>query len=270
MTCEQLQEYMADYLAGSLNPDAAVDFDAHLEHCAACKAEAATLSETWRMLGLIEQEQPSPAVRTRFYDSLEAYRQGAASAIPAPQPRRLAGNPLRWWNAFPAFQVAWSAALLLTGIVAGQWLINRDRGAPDLARLQDEVQHMRQLVTLSLLQQQSASERLRGVDYANHVEQSDTQVLAALLHAVGHDPNVNVRLAAVDALRKFAGAQPDRHNLHEALATQDSPLVQIALIDLIVDMHDKGAVPSLEALERSPVVNKDVRQRVAWSLSRLQ
>jgi len=39
MNCEQWQEQIADYLAGSLSPSAAVALDAHLAHCAACARE---------------------------------------------------------------------------------------------------------------------------------------------------------------------------------------------------------------------------------------
>jgi len=129
---------------------------------------------------------------------------------------------------------------------------------------------MRQLVTLSLLEQQSASERLRGVDYSSRVDQSDTQVLGALLHAVNHDPNVNVRLAAVDALRKFAGNPAVRGTLDQALVKQESPLVQLALIDFIVDTRDKTALPSLAALERNPVADKNVKEKALWGLTQLQ
>ena len=100
--------------------------------------------------------------------------------------------------------------------------------------------------------------------------QTMVEVLAALLTAVNHDPNVNVRLAAVDALRKFAGSPEVRNTLDQTLAGQDSPLVQIALIDLIVDVRDKGAAPSLLALERSPAANKDVKARAVWGLAHLQ
>jgi hypothetical protein len=271
MTCEQVKEQIADYLAGSLSLPAAEELDGHFAQCGACKREAETLTETWRMLGLLEQEQPSPALRSGFYQSLEAYRQGLASAAaPAHTRRRFFDCGVRWWAHAPAFQAAWSAVILIVGIGVGQWLSVRDRGQCELDRLREEVHSMRQMVTLSLLQQQSASERLRGVDYAYRVEQSDTQVLSALLRAVNHDPNVNVRLAAVDALRKFAGSPAVRTTLDQALARQDSPLVQIALIDLIVEMRDKNAVPALRALERSPVVNRDVKERAVWGLSRLQ
>jgi anti-sigma factor RsiW len=262
MKCDQVKEHIADYLAGALSPTEAEELDEHFAQCAACKQETEALSETWEMLGLLEQEQPSAQLRPRFYQSLEAYQQGLQAATPAPAKRRFFDWGWQGW--------AWSAALLVAGLGAGQWLGQRDRGQHDLAVLQDEVHRMRQLVTLSLLEQQSASERLRGVDYSSRVDQSDTQVLAALLYAVNHDPNVNVRLAAVDALRKFAGNPSVKGTLDQSLVKQESPLVQLALIDFIVDERDKGALPSLAALERSPTADKNVKEKALWGLSQLQ
>jgi hypothetical protein len=271
MTCDQVKEHIADYLTGGLSHSEAEELDDHFAQCTACKQEAAALSETWEMLGLLEQEQPSAQMRSRFYQSLEAYRQGLESAAPAPVRRRF----FDWngaWAHSPAFRLAWSAALLVVGTVvgagAGHWLGGRDRA--DLAGLRGEVHHMRQLVTLSLLEQQSASERLRGVDYSSRVDQSDTQVLAALVQAVNHDPSVNVRLAAVDALRKFAASQSVKRSLDQSLVKQDSPMVQLALIDFLVDARDVSAVPSLAALERSSTVDKNVKEKALWGLSQLQ
>jgi hypothetical protein len=101
--------------------------------------------------------------------------------------------------------------------------------------LREEVRHTRQLVALSLLQQQSASERLKGVDWSNRMTRPDPQVLSALLHTVNYDQNVNVRLAALDALHQSANNEMVRRGLVESLDRQTSPLVQIALIDLLVE-----------------------------------
>ena len=266
MTCDQVKEHIADYLAGALSQTEAEELDEHFAQCAACKQETAALSETWEMLGLLEQErltvQPSAQLRSRFYESLEAYRQGLESPAPGPVRRRFFDWGWKGW--------AWSAALLIGGLGAGQWMGQRDRSRADLASLQDEVHHMRQLVTLSLLEQQSASERLRGVDYSSRVDQSDTEVLSALLHAVNHDSSVNVRLAAVDAMRKFAGNPAVKGSLDQSLVKQDSPMVQLALIDFIVDERDKAALPSLAALERSPTADKNVKEKALWGLSQLQ
>lgn len=262
MNCDQVKEHLADYLTGTLGPDAAEELNEHFARCATCKQEAEALSETWEMLGLLDAEQPSAALRPRFYESLEAYRQGLQASAPVPPKRRFFDWGWQGW--------AWSAALLVLGVAAGQWFGQRAGGQRDFARLQDEVHHMRQLVTLSLLQQQSDSERLRGVDFADRVDPSDTPVLSALLHAVNYDPSVNVRLAAVDALRKFGGRPEVRGTLDQSLVKQDSPLVQLALIDLIVDTRDKAALVTLAHLEQSPTADKNVKEKAQWGLEQLQ
>jgi hypothetical protein len=129
---------------------------------------------------------------------------------------------------------------------------------------------MRQLVALSLMQQQSASDRLRGVNYAYRVEQSDPQVLGALLTTVNHDSSVNVRLAAVDALRNFTDSPVGRNGLVQSLSKQDSPMVQIAILDQIVSVHEKSAVPAIQFLMSGKDLNPQVRQRAEWALKQLQ
>lgn len=129
---------------------------------------------------------------------------------------------------------------------------------------------MRQLVTLSLLQQQSASERLRGVSWAYRAEPSDTEVLDALVAAVNHDTNVNVRLAAVDALRTFGANGAAREAVKQALSGETAPIVQVALIDLLVDLKETGAAPQLQRVAADNAADMGVRQRAEWALERLQ
>jgi HEAT repeat protein len=81
---------------------------------------------------------------------------------------------------------------------------------------------------------------------------------------------VNVRLAAVDALRNFTGNPVGRKGLVQALAKQDSPLVQIAILDQIVEVHEKSAVSAVQFLLSSNDLNPEVRQRAQWALKQLQ
>jgi HEAT repeat protein len=126
------------------------------------------------------------------------------------------------------------------------------------------------MVTLSLLQQQNASDRLRGVNWSYRVEPSDPEVLGALLTTVNRDPNINVRLAAVDALRKFSDSPVGRKGLVQSLGKQDSPLVQIAILDQIVDVREKTASPSIKFLLSKQDLNPDVKQRAEWALRQIQ
>jgi HEAT repeat protein len=129
---------------------------------------------------------------------------------------------------------------------------------------------MRQMVALSLLQQQSASERLRGVSWAYRAEPSNKDVLSALVTAVNDDPNVNVRLAAVDALHAFATIPSAGQSAVESLPKQQTPLVQVALIDLLVDMKERQASGELRKLASDESVNGEVKQRALWALGRLE
>ena len=64
----------------------------------------------------------------------------------------------------------------------------------------------------------------------------------ALLETVNYDDTVDVRLAAVDALRRLSTEAEVRARLASALDRQDSPLVQIALIDALSDSRSPQAL----------------------------
>jgi hypothetical protein len=262
MTCEELESRMAERWSRALNPGEEVAVEAHLAGCETCRAEALSLGSLWRDLARLPAPEPGPGLRARFYETLEAYRDGAASGM---KPARHGWRKTSW-----VWQIAAGVALMLTGVAAGYSLRSSQTANAEVAQLRGEVGNMRQLVALSLLQQQSASERLRGVSWTYRVEPSDTEVLAALLTAVNHDPNVNVRLAAVDALRPFAASRATRDAVMQLLPGQTAPIVQVALIDLLVDLKDKQAAPELQRVISDSSADVDVRQRAQWALEKLQ
>jgi HEAT repeat protein len=201
-------------------------------------------------------------MRDRFYAALGAYGEGFSAASVRERQK----------ISFTWLPMAVAAAALLIGLGLG-YAVSAQKGgreSTEIAQLRGEVNGMRELVALSLLRQQSASERLRGVSWANQVESSDGQVLAALLDSVNHDPNVNVRLAAADALRTFAMTSAARSEIARAIVPQSAPLVQIALIDLVVDLKDSTAVTELKQVAENGSLNPSVRERAAWAVARLQ
>src|SRR5438128_83775 len=121
MTCEHVKELIADDLTDTLSAAARAEFHAHLADCRGCAEEAESLRETWRSLGLLEPEQPSSALPSRFYQSLAAYRQGLnQAAIPAENQFREARRA--WWSRQPVFQFAFSCTLLVVGAAVGHLL----------------------------------------------------------------------------------------------------------------------------------------------------
>jgi HEAT repeat protein len=175
------------------------------------------------------------------------------------------------WKQVPAAGIVWACLFLACGYFIGK---HADGGAntevqKQLADLQSELAATRQTVALSMLQQQSASQRLEGVSWTTRLPEPDTKVLGALMHTVRFDNNVDVRLAALDALSRYADRPEVRRELVDVLQTTQSPMVQVALIDLLVDLHDKSAVPQFRKFQQDPNINPTVKKRVDWGIQQL-
>jgi len=169
------------------------------------------------------------------------------------------------------WQGAIAAGLLLCGLVAGRYLPNGSGGgSAEMAQLRSQVENLNQMVALSMLQGQSPSARMRGVTYSEKIAQPDPQVLDALLQAVNHDSSVNVRLSAVDALQKFGGDPEVARAMVSSIPGQESPLVQIALVDMLVQLNARSVAPELTKLAQDSRLDEMVRQRLTWALPKLE
>jgi hypothetical protein len=262
MRCEDISPQFPDYLAGRSDPAERASIEAHLAGCPACLNESEGLTATWRLLGDIPAAEPdSAALRARIDASIERAR-FVSSATQAPAPRRFQ------WND-PLLAACAATLVLALGILLGRSSGPALSPSPDLAALRTELRDLRQMVTLSLMQQESASERLRGVGFSNRVDGPGDEIVSALLDTLKHDTNVNVRLASVDALRRFAERNVVRQAAIDALDTQVSPLVQMALIDFVVETQDREAVGALRRLSADPASNQTVRTRAAWGIEHL-
>jgi Putative zinc-finger/HEAT repeats len=268
MKCEEIGELLPDYLQGSLKAEQDSLVEQHLVECADCREEVVI----WKKLSLLPVEKPSAESRERFEAMLQAYQTGRSDKASAgfEQPKR--GSIWSWLRS-PVGAVAWSAALLVMGLFAGNYLGSRTTPSnatqDEIAKLRIDLANMKQMVVLSMLQQQSASERLQAVSYSRRSDQLDPQVMSALVHTLRYDGSVDVRLAALDALSRH-GAQPQVHKgVVDALQEQQSPLVQVALIDLMLEWRDPDAAQRLRDFVQTPNLNPAVKQRADWALSRL-
>jgi hypothetical protein len=273
MSCERFREQIPECLAGRLETGAREKLIAHLELCSACRADMAEIGAVWRGLESLPVPEPDPAMRSRFVEVLEAYQAGmeqgrARTVVASKNSWWMAG----WWPAKAAWQTALALLLLVGGGFGGHYLSRPRTVAPEIAQLQSQVENLRQTVALSMLQDDSSSSRIRGVSFASQVQRPGQQIEQALLSAVNHDANVNVRLNAIDALERLKLADnPDiQRAMVDALPLQDSPLVEISLIDVLTEVNDRAALPALRQLASDPKANDSVRQRAAAAVKKLE
>jgi hypothetical protein len=259
MECEVVQAHLPDYLGHALTPPVAADVNAHLSTCAACAAEYGAIEETWqRLRGIPAAEPDTASMRSRFEAGLQEY-------LPEHTPRRATHRRFVYFG----LQFAAAAALVVLGVMIGRQTTTSSAPDPQLAALRDELRDMREMVAVSLLQQRSATERLKGVSWSNRIDEPGMTLTSALLEALMHDPNVNVRLSTIDALKRFAERDDVRLGALEALSRQTSPIVQVALIDFVVETNGREAAAALRRIANDPMANETVRMRARQGLQQL-
>jgi hypothetical protein len=267
MTCEKIAELLPDYFHQRLKSEERSGVETHLQQCGGCAEQV----QLWKQLGQLHEEKPSPLLKKRFDAMLSAYEEGRWEHKQLPKSRKPLWLDFSWLQgAWPrAAQVAMTLLLIAVGFAAGRYSgPSRSHGA-ELQALHRELAGMRQLVVLSMLQQQSPSERLQGVSRSYQMEQADPEIITALIRALKTDRSVDVRLAALDSLLRYGRDTQVRRGVREALSPKQSPLVQIALIDALVEMRETGAVPQIRQLQQSPGINPAVRERASWGIAQL-
>ncbi|MBN2345232.1 MAG: HEAT repeat domain-containing protein [Candidatus Aminicenantes bacterium] len=264
MNCQEAKRRMPDLLQDGLSGEEGRRLREHLNACPACWREWQELHETWTRLGLLPEAQPSPELRRGFYRLLEAGRHETSAA----------GRWRRWIPDLrlipPAMRLAAALLVVVIGFGAGFLAGGRKHGDPEaITRLRGEVSRLQHQASLSLLSQSSAAARLQGLSLTTRLQDPDQRLLQRLLDILDNDPSVNVRLSAVDALYLFAEHEEVRSALAASLARQTSPLVQIALIDLMVSLKEKRAASALRKLLADEEAVAEVRQRARSGIEQI-
>jgi hypothetical protein len=157
------------------------------------------------------------------------------------------------------YRVAAAIVFVVLGGSVALLLVNQNRQAKELAA-----------VLKMLDNQNSASQRVLGATVAyNDIEKANDEIVNALVHAMNKDPNTNVRLAALEALSKFHSQPHVRQALVASLGTQKDPVVQIALIRLMVDMKEKDITKELERISTDEGTLQAVKDEAQAGILRL-
>jgi anti-sigma factor RsiW len=266
MNCQECRDWIPDYLTKRLTADQLRLFEAHVAGCDECRSQLEQMESAWIKLGELPDAEPGPQVRSRFYAMLEGEKRRLRWEERGSLLKRLEKRIYSLWPRRPALQMATAASFLLIGLTVGIGVKSAGEEG-DLVKLRGEVEEMRQMMTLSLLKQSASSERLRGVNLSTEVDEPSDALLTSLKNALDSDPNVNVRMAAVDALAAFRDKPGVLDAVAQALTQESSPLVQIALIDLLIEIQEKKALEALRNFIRLKNVDPAVKEHAQDGIS---
>jgi hypothetical protein len=254
MTQAEIDDLLLRYNAGTATPAEEQQLEGLLERGAVSLGDLETLHPWQEALDQLPAPTPSLNLDDTFYQMLadEKRKQRPATSW-----------TFTWAWLWP--RLGFTAAVLVVGMAAGYFLRTPPAGpvpSDQLAALSHEVTTLRETMMLTLLQKESAAERLKAVSLTQDMDQASQKVTQALLQTLNTDSNVNVRLAALDALRNYAVQPTVREALIHSITLQDSPLVQVALAELMQSIQAKSSVKELQKLLDSDKTPGDVKKKI--------
>lgn len=277
MKCDDIQILLPDFEDGVLNAAESARVREHLQTCPVCAREA----EAQRRLSLVlrtgSAPQPGPRLNATFQTWLESEREAASFRT-----RELVQPRVSWLRSlmgFPGASALAACVLFVAGLAVGVRVLpsspatttataRDDAMVQEIARLREQVESMNQAVTWSVLQQGSTSDRLQTV-LATNTAPVGAQTLNELLGLVAYDPSATVRQNAVAALSRYAQDATVRRAVATALPRENSPVVQLAMIDLLAATRDPDAADALANFARSDTPNTVVRDAASYALTRM-
>ncbi len=267
MTYDEAKMLMIDYLNGQLNNEKAAMMDAFINENPEFRKEFGNMKNLWANMEQIETPEPSDKMRENFNAMLQGYQQGLEAKNDSAL-QRIWQQLGDWWSQSYVPQAVMGIALLLLGIQIGYNLQNQN-GEQKMVGLTNEVQEMKQMMMLTLIEQQSVTQRLKAVNLTYELNNDNDKVATVLLNTLNNDENINVRLAAAEALLSLADQPKVRTGLIRSISQQDSPIVQSALVDVLVVLQEKNVTPTLQELLKKDDLNPEIREKINTSLSTL-
>jgi hypothetical protein len=221
------------------------------------ESEDAREQQLWDQLNALPPAEPSPRLRRRFYDRLDE----------AGRPSR-ADQLRRWLGLTGTAGILTATAAAVGGLVVGLALSTPSADRTDLAALRAQVETLNRSLILDRLQSDSASKRLRGVIDAAGVARNDPEVTRALLTRAVEDRVYSVRSAAIDAIGSALSTPAVGDELMAALERSESPLVQLAVVDVVLRHGSAEQLERLVRLSQQGSLHPDVVQHVTNSIRR--
>lgn len=279
MTPDTHIELISGYLEGSLSPEEQKRFEYLVQTGEISPSQIEELQSLSRWVSSLPAPEPQTDLKKRFLLMLEVEkkRQNQASQVSwydrvreiVAKPFNRLASSLSIFREAVLVRKAFAPLLFLFGLMLGYSFTFNDPRDQKIQHLTSEIQDLREMIMISLLDNPSATQRLKAVNISLELSPVDRRISDALLTTLNHDPNVNVRLAAIDALMPHAHDAAVREAMVQSISHQKSPMVQLALADAMLILQEPMAVGELKKIIEKPDLDGFVRERLEQTITAL-
>lgn len=239
MNCKEIKHLIVDYQENNLDHTSKVLVEEHLKSCTNCIQIHKEFKHLIDTINQVQEELPDNDLEHNFNEMLAKEKLAFKTSVKVLRPKNKLFKSI--------LQVAAVLLLMFSSYLFGSYESSTSQ-INEIVTLKQEKREMQTIATLSLMENESASKRLQAVSYAKAFTKPDHEVLSVLIAKMNYDRHTNVRLAAANALAKFAENTDVRQALIKTLETEENANMQIELIQILVDIEEKRVIPAMEKL----------------------
>lgn len=238
---EKNEKLIADYLKGNLGEEDKLKVEELLAKGDIDFIDFRAMEQLHDELDLIQVPEPSQEMGNRFYTMLEEEKQTSRISLLETLREKL----IELLQSVTMPRLAYAFVLLIVGGFIGTQL---NSGDSEIEQLTSEMQNMREMMMVSMLEGPSTTDQLRAVNISAQLPTADEKAVRALLFTLDNNESVNVRVQAVEALSRWGNLPIVQEGMVRSIAKQESDIVIITLADAMVDLGLKNSANEFQRL----------------------
>lgn len=177
-------------------------------------------------------------------------QQKASNSFKAQLAQRLLPNPRRFILERRLLKIAASIVLFIMGSLAGYTLndtISKENHIENqLNSLTHELKQVKKTLTITLLSDAYAFQRINALNLATQLDSLDQELLSKILYVTNHDENINVQLMAVKTLSGYIYDPAVKASLLHVSKENHSSIILIELLRIMRILNEKTLIKELE------------------------
>ena len=260
MEQNKIDELVAKYNEGLTDPSELQQLEQLIEEGVVQLTQLRSLDRLDDQMAAIEAPATSLALDDKFYTMLAKEKRKSESTAFSLS----AVFSTISWN-WLAPRLAFTVSVLVAGF-AGGYFLNGTKTS-DVEILTQQVADLKETMMLSLIEKESASDRLKAVSLSTEMNTVSLQVTEALFKTLNSDPSVNVRLAALEAIAPYSRDSKVREELIRSISKQESPIIQVALAELMGQIQERKSVREFNRILKDKKTPLEVKNKIKESIN---
>ncbi|CAM1350986.1 HEAT repeat domain-containing protein [Tenacibaculum halocynthiae] len=254
MNCNDVQNQLINYIDNKLSNEEHLKIETHIRVCDNCTNELKKLEDILLIISNDEIEKPGETLKLNFENFL-------AKEIKEANTKVISLKSKPDWKSY--IKIAASILIVLSAFLIGRQSNQQKTSIASQQKTQQKQQFF------ALLDNQSASKRILGVTNSKKFSENNIEIIEAIVNKLFYDKNVNVRLAAAEALSKFSSLELVKTALIKALQTEKEAIIQIELIQILAKIQEKRALEPMKKLLENEETPNYVKQELQYNIPSL-